>query len=317
MNKEYQDKLLEQRNIISSMQKKQLDIFKTLDKICKKNKIEYFLMSSTCLDAVIKKGFNPYSVYFSIGMTRKNYNEFLRVINSNLSNKYIVSNFEVDKKYTTLASNTKIGLKDTYLKTKSYQTFSHSDFQGIYVSVNILDFTSSHYLIRLLLSFLNKFILIILFILDLCYINFIPLKKLHNKIVASLSKYYSKSNNPYVTTNLLIKSTSLPYKYLMPLKKVSFEKIDTFIPGNYEIYLKKLYGNYSHASFINNTDKKIIKRLDLEHGKTKTKSKRGFYYTIILMIISLLIFNEFSFSLLGFAILIFGITLLYIINYPK
>ena len=169
MNKEYQDKLLEQRNIISSMQKKQLDIFKTLDKICKKNKIEYFLISSTCLDAVTKKGFNPYSISFSIGMTRKNYDEFLRIANSNLPDKYIISNFNVDNKYTTLDSNTKIGLDNTYLKTKSYQSFSHSNFQGIYISLNVLDFTSHNYFIRLLLSIFNKLILSIIFILDINY----------------------------------------------------------------------------------------------------------------------------------------------------
>ena len=314
MNKKYGDNNIE---VISNLQKKQLDIFKAVDKVCKKNKIEYFLIDTTCLDAVTKKGFNPYSISFSIGMTRKNYDEFLRIVNDNLKDIYIVSNFDNDKKYTTLASNTKIGLKDTYLKTKSYLTFSHCAFQGIYISINVLDFTSPNYFIRLLLSFFNKIILSILFILDLCYINFIPLKRLHNKIIIGFSKHYSKKNNLYVTTNVIKKSTTLPYQSLMPLKKIKFENIDTCIPNNYEIYLKKLYGNYTHAYFINNVDKKMIRKIDFEHGKEKTKSKRGFYYTIILLIISLLLFNEFSFSLLGFAILIFGVTLLYNINYPK
>ena len=55
---------MDQVSMISNIQKKQLEIFKYFDKICKKYDIEYFLIESTCLDAVTKKGFNPYSICF-------------------------------------------------------------------------------------------------------------------------------------------------------------------------------------------------------------------------------------------------------------
>ena len=308
---------MDQVSMISNIQKKQLEIFKYFDKVCKKYDIEYFLIESTCLDAVTKKGFNPYSILFSIGMTRNNYDLFLEKASLDLKEKYVISNFNSDKKYTLIGSNTKLGLKDTYLKTKSFQTFSHNSFHGIYLSINVLDYTSSNIVVRNILNFLNKLVLNILFLLDLVYINFIPLKKVHVFIVTTLSRHYSRKNKIVFTTNLLKKSTTLPYHDLYPLKKIEFEKVETFIPNNYEIYLKKQFGHYQQASTINKIDKKIVKKLDLNNCNNKTKSFRGFYYTIMLLIISLILFNDFSFSVLGIAILIFGVTLLYHINYPK
>lgn len=47
------------------------------------------------------------------------------------------------------------------------------------------------------------------------------------------------------------------------------------------------------------------------------KIKKGYLVSVVLLIISVLIWSDLSFLFIGFAIVIFGITLLISINKPK
>lgn len=62
---------------LKELQSLQYDILKYIDRICKKNNIEYFLVFGTLLGAVRHKGTIPWDYDIDIAMTRDNHKKFL------------------------------------------------------------------------------------------------------------------------------------------------------------------------------------------------------------------------------------------------
>lgn len=71
----------------------QLEILKEIDAVCKKNNIQYFLDSGTLLGAVRHRGFIPWDDDLDIGMTRENYEKFLKIANHELDEHFYCLNW--------------------------------------------------------------------------------------------------------------------------------------------------------------------------------------------------------------------------------
>lgn len=61
------------------MQNMQYNMLKAVDKVCKKDKIQYYLMYGTLLGAVRHQGSIPWDYDIDIAMTRSELNRFLKV----------------------------------------------------------------------------------------------------------------------------------------------------------------------------------------------------------------------------------------------
>lgn len=72
--KEYREKNLR------SCQLKQLEILETVDKICKKHGIDYWIDGGTLLGAIRHKGFIPWDDDIDIGMMESDYKKFKQVV---------------------------------------------------------------------------------------------------------------------------------------------------------------------------------------------------------------------------------------------
>ena len=59
---------------------------------------------------------------------------------------------------------------------------------------------------------------------------------------------------------------------------------------------------------------KHVKEIDLNSDGPHKKSRLSIFFSILLMVLALIIFDEFSFVLLGISIVILGFTLMYYIN---
>lgn len=86
-----------------------LDMLVEFDAICKKHQLQYWLDSGTLLGAVRHQGFIPWDDDIDLSMPLEDYNKFLEIAQSELSNEIFLQNVKTDPDfkfdYTKLRSN--------------------------------------------------------------------------------------------------------------------------------------------------------------------------------------------------------------------
>ena len=75
---------------LDMIQKLELKILKEIIRICKKENIEYFLIGGSALGAIRHGGFIPWDDDIDVGMTRENYDNFLRVAEQYLGEEFFL-----------------------------------------------------------------------------------------------------------------------------------------------------------------------------------------------------------------------------------
>ena len=73
-----------------------LDIVKDVDKICRENDIDYYILYGSALGAIRHQGFIPWDDDFDIGMTFDNYVKFLEICEKKLDTTNIVFRLETE-----------------------------------------------------------------------------------------------------------------------------------------------------------------------------------------------------------------------------
>jgi len=118
------------------VQKVQLGILETVDEICKKNGIKYFLSGGTLLGAVRHRGFIPWDDDIDLWMTRENYKKFKKVLEKDLAKDYRAVDYYSHIRYPL--SIMKIQKNGTeYVEG----VFSNLDIpSGIYIDIFPLDY---------------------------------------------------------------------------------------------------------------------------------------------------------------------------------
>lgn len=74
----------------------QLQVASEVRRICDNNGIKYFLLAGTLLGAIRHGGFIPWDDDIDIGMIREDYNKFVNIAKTELSEKYFLQNWETD-----------------------------------------------------------------------------------------------------------------------------------------------------------------------------------------------------------------------------
>lgn len=77
----------------------QMEVINTVDDICKKNNIKYYLFSGTLLGAIRHGGYIPWDDDVDICMLRKDYQKFIKVAKSYAPEKYYIRNMHTDSTY--------------------------------------------------------------------------------------------------------------------------------------------------------------------------------------------------------------------------
>lgn len=84
---------------VDEVKKVQLDILKAVDKWCRENNVNYYLMYGTLLGAVRHKGYIPWDDDIDIAMLRPDYERFLREFNKDRDDDLEVLHYSIDPQF--------------------------------------------------------------------------------------------------------------------------------------------------------------------------------------------------------------------------
>ena len=240
---------------INELKKIQINILNYIDKICKKNKINYWIDCGTLLGAVRHSGYIPWDDDIDIGMLRDDYDKFLRIFNQEKS-RYRLYASELDKDYYFQFGK----VMDT--KTVLYEPDENGIKSGVYVDVFVYDNApdDDNKLKRMYdrRDFLNKFRIaqlypklydksslkkrILRFFLNL-YLKLLP-KNYYTKKCIKNSKRYANKETKRVGNFTSAKRMVGNKDIFKSFVELTFEKKKYPAPIGYNEWLQAFYGDY-------------------------------------------------------------------------
>ena len=264
------------------LQLKQLEILKVVDKICKKNNIEYFLAYGTLLGAIRHQGFIPWDDDLDIFMTFDNYNKFVKVCENDLSKeRYFLQNLETEKNYYLSFSK----VRD--LNTTLVETFNETlDInKNVYIDIfPLVGYPNKKYqrvLFKISRAFMHSVNINIINSKFLYFIFRIVVKIFGKKRILKMSTRYCTKFHPNKCDYLCsvcdgdgIESNLYKSEWYSKIKYVKFEDIKAPVPYNYDEVLKKTYNDYMKLPPIELRSKgHCIIELNLEKNVLKESSE--------------------------------------------
>lgn len=263
-------------------------MLKDIIAVCEKYNIRYFMGGGSCLGTIRHKGFIPWDDDLDINMPRKDYEEFSKVFQEELGERYILN--APNYSDTVITRFPKILAKNTKYVTKGFR--QESRFEKVFIDIFIMENVPENKLYRTVkgicvncLEFIagqvyihdagkidRDNILEMMGVSNYCIRNAIGIVfswKSYTKWCNLIDKMVRYSNDQ---TDLICFPTGrkhyfgeiIPRKMILPLKKVEFETIEVFVPNDYQKYLSNLYGDsYMVIPPIEKREKHFIESLKL------------------------------------------------------
>ena len=237
---------------IKKLQRCQLHILTEIDRVCKKNNIEYFLAYGTCLGAVRHKGFIPWDDDIDLCMTISNF-EKLKKCSKDFAPNYFFQTNETDREYGLMIARVRDSETTLIEAGEADKDINHGVFVDIYPLFSCPD-NYRKQLFLIINSMLYRLFLYgeapqnrgaILRIGSALLLRLVPdkIKKLiAQKTYRNMTKY---DDEKYVTT-LYGDELHIKYKneWFGNGRLVQFEDMKVPIPQNADEYLKFTYGDY-------------------------------------------------------------------------
>ena len=229
----------------SELRNHQLELLRILDffdAFCKQNDIRYWLSSGTCLGAVRHGGFIPWDDDIDVEMLRDDYLRFVEMFKEN--EDYVLQTYDNDLFYTEPFP--KLRCKGSTISEGEFdEKYTH---HGIFIDIFIME------PVPLLPAVICHF-----FYGTMRHFSF-KIKK-SDKLLVLAYKTWKCFNGWFVKFNRLlfgfIKKDTLRHTYgvglvkkvrkrdeIFPLGSQEFEGKAFPVPGNYDMYLKRIYGDY-------------------------------------------------------------------------
>lgn len=312
---------------VRMLQLKLLELMKEIDRVCKKNNIEYFLAGGSCLGAIRHKGFIPWDDDMDIAMSRKEYKKFIKALEKDLGDDFVFHCYEKSKKYPVTWPAMKIRMKNTYIREMNVLLPNTcKDCDGIFIDVFIYDYMSNNRILDFPLRFINTLLMPIIVLFENIDINPIPLKEWY-RFNARLYGRLCKNSKYFADEITWTFNSHKPYKYkfsdIYPTKYMEFEGITLPVPGNYHEYLRKNYGptymtppkegkRYAkHTLDINLDSSEPDKDIIIPNKK---KYVTLVYIGFLMILLALLLMRDVSFILGGLGIVLIGIAIFLFMN---
>lgn len=271
----------------------QLKILNEIDNICQKNDISYFAVSGTLLGAIRHNGYIPWDDDLDIGMTRDNYNKFLKVAPKELKNGYFLQTSHTEKKFFRV--HAQVRYSNSTMLTKG--DYNHKYNMGVWVDIFVYDKCSTDKVVstkfRNRVQRINKimnwymfyncsslFKSLLKYVLSRTYVL---LNGGLNKIIIKYDKLLSKFNN--LTNNYVYDQIAwaphvkleLPFDYFNNLENHKFENTFIPIPKDYELDLIKEFGdNYMTPIKANSAHGTTFVDLNNSYKKYQSLNKKDY-----------------------------------------
>lgn len=220
-----------------------LRMLKIFDYLCTKHDIKYFLTGGTLLGAVRHQGFIPWDDDLDIGMTRDNYEKFVRYAAPELPNDIFFQTPETDIFFPSCA-RTEARLHDKY---SSYILMENQKDRKYHYGLQLDIFVHDKAYLphNVFLYALNRLLEIIFWKVGKNNKGNINRAKVL-KFISKYSPFPLVYASSFLITMKMIKMGQCykTQKELSKLIRVKFEDTEVYIPIGWEGYLKRMYGNY-------------------------------------------------------------------------
>ena len=145
---------MDSKQSVRIVQDKILETMKYIDKLCRGNGIEYYIMGGTALGAIRHGGFIPWDDDLDIFMTPAEYAKFKAVFEREQSNKFVLQEWRTTPKYLEYA---KVRMNGTTFIEEHFK--DRADLHhGIYVDIMILHKVPNRKLAQKLVYYKSKFV---------------------------------------------------------------------------------------------------------------------------------------------------------------
>ncbi|WP_409252139.1 phosphorylcholine transferase LicD [Bacillus sp. SCS-153A] len=240
---------------IKDVQNKILETMKFIDKVCRENNIEYYIMGGTALGAVRHGGFIPWDDDLDIFMTPNNYEKFKAVFNRKNSDKFVLQEWKIVNDYLEYA---KVRMNGTTFIEEVYK--DRKDMHhGIYVDIMILHKCPNNKSIQKAIYYASKYVTLVALSqrnwkpknlkqkVALKLLSVLPNKFISKQCYKLIYKYNSLNKNfayCYFITKANFKQGIFDRSMFQHTIDVPFEDTVLMGPTCIKNYLEFRYGNY-------------------------------------------------------------------------
>lgn len=120
---------------LKELQKEELKILKIFIKICKENKLKYFLVGGSAIGAMRHGGFIPWDDDIDVAMPREDYDKFMEIAQAKLPKHLFLQTTDTEKNYN-LNFNKIRNSKTTFIEESNLKVDMN---QGIFIDIFPLD----------------------------------------------------------------------------------------------------------------------------------------------------------------------------------
>ena len=320
---------------VRDLQLEILTIMDEIDRVCRKNNIEYALIAGSALGICNYKGFIPWDDDMDICIQRKDWKKFVRAMKKDLSDDFYFHCFETDRRYNVLIPSMKIRKKNTYIHEVNYLLENRCPGDGIFVDAVIYDNVSDNKYVDEWKRFGIRLLMPLMVFLDNLGFKAVWLKKW---ILKKAERYGKKNKKSTMTSQTIaipwekfFKEPKFLKEDVYPFKEYEFEGRKFYSYNNIEKVMKEWYGpnclkkwdgkKWVETLPVEKRKPKHVENLNLEDGTPDIVSKkkgsmliRGITIAVFILLLALLLFNDFSLKLLGLGIMFIGVSIILFID---
>ena len=252
--------------ILKKLQQIELSILKDFADLCEENDIDYFGMGGTAIGAVRHGGFIPWDDDIDVGLTRKNYDKFIKAVKKKYPDKYMIIDARSSENFPLM--NTRMALRGTKFKEDTFKELDVDNgiFLDIFCFENVSDndIKMKWQIINawfwgkiLILKYIKEPVLYVkgltktIVLIGCRVMNFIlKIFKVSKKSLYNKAKAFSLMYNECETKRVAFMFEPSPFMSVLdiddivPTRFYDFDGLKIRFPNKTDVLLEKRYGDY-------------------------------------------------------------------------